>query len=180
MANARLTLIGLYNYDSSLFEKLRLPEGVENEEFINALLLEYGDKPVIYTDFDFMKFSIGVWSLKYQTPLRRINEAIEAEYNPVHNYDRYEDYEDEEDNASKTSDEYTISAFNSETYQPDSLNGTESESNRKLKHKAHLYGNIGVTEASAMQRNTIDFYKSHNIYSIAAELFARELLLYIY
>lgn len=92
----RLTLIGLYNYDSTLFDNLTLPEGYNKETFIDALLLEHGEKCVLYSNPEFFKFSIGVWGRKWSLELSRIYEALTAEYDPIYNYDRYEEYKDSE------------------------------------------------------------------------------------
>ena len=88
----RLTLIGLYNYDSKLFDNLTLPDAYDKNTFIESLLIEHGEKLVLYSDYDFMKYSIGAWGRKWSMELTRIAEALMAEYNPVWNYDRYEEW----------------------------------------------------------------------------------------
>ena len=88
----RLTLIGLYNYDSTLFEGLALPEEYDKNVFIESLLMEHGEKCVLYSNPDFMKYSIGAWGRKWSMELKRIAEALQAEYNPIYNYDRYEEW----------------------------------------------------------------------------------------
>ena len=90
----RLTLIGLYNYDSKLFDALQLPEEYDKNVFIESLLIEHGEKLVLYSDLDFMKYSIGAWGRKWSMELTRIAEALQAEYNPIWNYDRYEEWND--------------------------------------------------------------------------------------
>ena len=134
----RLTLIGFYNYDATLFDGLVLPKGYDKELFINSLLLEHGEKLVLYSDPNFMKNAIEVWGRKWSLELGRIYEALTAEYNPIHNYDRYEEYKDtikgEVHSKRKTTDspdfsvvndtnedattENLISADNSGDYQP--------------------------------------------------------------
>jgi len=86
----RLTLIGLYNYDSTLFDGLTLPEEYDKNVFIDSLLLEHGEKCVLYSNPEFMKYSIGAWGRKWSMELERIAEALQAEYNPIYNYDRFE------------------------------------------------------------------------------------------
>jgi hypothetical protein len=49
-----------------------------------------------------MRYSIGVWSRKWAHELSRIYEALTAEYNPIHNYDRYEEYKDSESRKYKS------------------------------------------------------------------------------
>ncbi len=103
----RMTLIGLYNYertfDRDLFVNLSLPEGYDKPTFINSLLLEHGEKCVLYTDPDFFKQAIGMWSSKYALELERIHQALTVEYNPIWNYDRSEEWSDE--GTGKTSSE---------------------------------------------------------------------------
>lgn len=92
----RLTLIGLYNYeqtfDRDLFSGLELPDHYDKPTFINALLLEHGEKCVMYSDPNFFKSAINIWSKKWALELSRIYDALIAEYNPIYNYDRYEDW----------------------------------------------------------------------------------------
>ena len=90
----RMTLIGMYHYDNTLFDNVSLPAGYDKETFINSLLLEHGEKCVMYTDVDFMKFSLGVVSRKWYHEFERIYVALNEEYNPLHNYDRHEEYKD--------------------------------------------------------------------------------------
>ena len=93
--NVRVTLIGLYNYDSTLFDGLTLPTAYDKSDFINTLLLEHGEKCVLYADPVFMKFSIGALGRKWYHELERIALALNDTYNPLHNYDRTEEYSDQ-------------------------------------------------------------------------------------
>ena len=86
----RMTLIGLYNTDSDFFESLTLPDDYDKTTFINTLLLEHGEKCILYTDPDFMKTAMSIWSDKWALELQRIYDALTAEYNPIWNYDRNE------------------------------------------------------------------------------------------
>ena len=111
----RMTLIGLYNYEQTfntdLFKNLALPEGYDKTTFINSLLLEHGEKCVLYTEPDFFMQAIGMWSSKYSLELSRIYDALTAEYNPIWNYDRNEEWSDV---GGKTSTSETESGRRSE------------------------------------------------------------------
>lgn len=216
----KLTTIGLYNFDNSLFDSMALPESVDRETAINTILINAGELPTLYASFDFMKLAIGNWSRKWLHSWERIERALTEEYNPIHNFDRHEDYEDiektarkgkstvngstssETDNSTNTAEtaETKTSAFNESDYSPESKVETNSDvrltgstdvrtdstgtstddTDRNLKHKAHLYGNIGVTESTAMIRNEIDLRSGENIYDIIADLYKNELCLYVY
>lgn len=318
----RLTLIGMYNYDPTLFDNLSLPAGYDKEVFIETLMLEHGEKCVLYTDLEFMKYTIGVLSRKWRHELERIYDALTAEYNPIYNYDRYEEGSDgrgknwgektnadynhnrtlgttdtrtpgltetttrgttdetkqtkagyteqktdgyteqktngftdqvtagysETDTQHKAETEELVAAFNSSTYEPSKKtitdNGKVSTSTGKIEnsvgkintnqgkietdagtvetahkgidtvtttgsdstshtgtdntniigtladkrgnetenatHKAHLYGNIGVTTSAQMVREVVRDRLEVNLYGTAAQIFANEMLIQIY
>ena len=90
---ATLSIMGLYNYDNSLFDDLVLPEGftqADRELTINNIILECGELETCYTDFDFLKWAIGMWSGKENITWSRIYRASLLEYNPIENYNRTE------------------------------------------------------------------------------------------
>lgn len=244
----RLTLIGLYKYNSSLFSNLIFPDNIDKDVFIDSLLLEYGECPLIYPDMDFMLLAIGAWSRKWYHNFERIADAITAEYNPIYNYDRHEEWTETDDLMRSETDaitgnetnarmgnsgedtEYTrnldtnytgdsttenqVSAYNESTYQPKdkeiydfnndtdtdesydssttrnasenhtmnraenrTTNRTENVTNGKT---GHAYGNIGVTESTAMLQHELDLRKTENLYHILCELFYKEFCIYVF
>ena len=221
----RLTLIGLYNFDDTLFDSLELPDEYDKQTFIDSLLIEHGEKCILYSNPDFMKYSIGAWGRKWALELERIAQALKAEYDPIYNYDRFEEYTDNEgrkltsttnaghkatdspdfDVIRETNDnavtENQTSAYNTSSYQPESktiVDGGKETATTKGKtqdlaetsnsktddadfsHKAHLYGNIGVTTSAAMVSEVVQQRYKYNLYGTAAQLFANELLIGIY
>lgn len=95
MASAKMTLIGMYNYDNTLFANMTFPEGIEKNDVINALLLQGGEFEVLYPRPEFMKYAIGAWSVKWERTFAEWLRGTEASWNPIHNYDRIEDIRDE-------------------------------------------------------------------------------------
>ena len=196
----RLTLIGLYKYNPAVFSNLSLPASVDEEIFIDSLMLEYGECPLIYPDYDFMKLAIGAWSRKWYANIERIAAAINAEYNPLHNYDRTETWtENETGNTEATtntditnsgSDENKVSAYNESDYQPSNKTEYEStEANEKTYNEdntrnniktGRAYGNIGVTENTTMLQHELDIRRTENLYHIISELFYKEFCLYVF
>lgn len=94
MATAKITLIGMYNFDSTIFDSLTLPEGISKDDFISSLLLSAGEFEVLYPDPKFLKFAIQTWGKKWYYTFAKWLEGIKAEWNPIENYDRYEDVKD--------------------------------------------------------------------------------------
>ena len=67
MIPATLSILGLYNYDSTIFDNLVTPFE-DNENLIQNILMECAELEILYPDADFMKFAIGAWSQK-QLPI---------------------------------------------------------------------------------------------------------------
>ena len=92
----RITFIGAYEYDPTIFANLTLPDGINKNLAVNNFLLKYGECPMLYTDLRFQKAAFAVWSDKWRDGIARMLLALETEYNPLHNFDRYEEYTDAE------------------------------------------------------------------------------------
>lgn len=195
----RLTLIGMYNYDSTLFDSVTLPDGYDKQTFIDSLLLEHGEKCVMYTDVNFMKYSLGVVSRKWYHEFERIYRALTEDYNPLHNYDRHEEYTDTtERNGGGTvtttqpesaTEESRVAAYNSDSYEPDRktfsntgkvLSESENGETGTITHDAHLFGNIGVVTSAAMALEETRLRSTNNLYGVISGIFAEELLIQIY
>ena len=87
---ASLSIYGLYEYNTQIFDNLTLPEGMEKDDLIPLILSECSDFALIYPNYDFMKMLIGVWSNNEQQIWKRLYESELIEFNPIENYDRYE------------------------------------------------------------------------------------------
>ena len=94
MATAKATLIGLYNLDNKLFDKMVLPDGIEKNLFISSLLLKVGEFEVLFFNPGFMEDSIGVWSQKWYHTFSEWVRAQNEQFNPIYNYDRFESITD--------------------------------------------------------------------------------------
>lgn len=173
----RMTLIGMYNYDNTLFDNMTLPEGYNKNTLIDALLLEHGEKCVIYPDPDFMKFSIGAISRKWAIELERIYIALTEEYNPIYNYDRYEQIN--ENNTKKTkmdatttrkpdlthTDDQTksgtterqVSAFDSSSYSPSEKNTYDNGTTKRTETGTEETRTAGDLEDTAVK----NWHKGH-------------------
>lgn len=90
---ASLSLIGLYNWDDTLFDGMSLPEDWDNtakDILINNLVMDCGELEVLYSDWNFMQSAIAVWSAKEVVTWQRLYNAMLIEYDPIQNYNRVE------------------------------------------------------------------------------------------
>ena len=93
MRMATMSVLGLYNYDNTLFANMDYPIDFgpdEQQLFVQNCVLELAELEVIYPNPSFMKFAIGAWSSKERPTWDHIWEASLLEYNPIENYDRQE------------------------------------------------------------------------------------------
>jgi len=93
---ANLTLIGLYNYDQTLFDGLTFPENIDKTDAVNEILMKSGEFEILYADPEFMKLAISHWGRKHQRTFEKWITALNIEYDPLYNYDRTEEFTDTE------------------------------------------------------------------------------------
>ena len=111
MASAKLTLIGMYQWDNTLFSEMVMPEGIDKDLLIQALIMRGGEFEVLYPQPEFMKTSIKIWSTKWFRTFKEWLRGTKQTWNPIYNYDRFEEVRDnnEKSYGSKTSADYTDS-----------------------------------------------------------------------
>lgn len=170
MATAKITLIGLYNYDSTLFTNLSVPTGIDRDEVIDNILLKGGEFELLYPDADFLKDAIGVWSKKWQRTMKRWYDALSIEYDPLENYDRKEDWTDANNKNNQItrlenaigsdvsestgggSTTNTRSAFDASDYQPHDKAETSSNGNNLSSSSTTAYGKTEDNETNINKR----------------------------
>lgn len=179
MSNITLSILGLYNYDNTLFDEMQVPEGVDKTGIlIPNLLAELSELEVIYPRPDVMKTIIGVWSRKQRPVWEKLMATVNLEYNPIYNKDGY--YQETEtrdlansnritDRISETvtdegSNTNSVSAFNSSTFENREKDTIANERRNEAENTSisngtdtgditrerHEYGNIGVTTTQQM------------------------------
>lgn len=175
---AWLSILGLYNYDNSIFNLFVVPDGMDKELIINNILLECAEMEIIYPEPDIMKNAIGLWSNKQLESWERMYKAMQLEYDPIYNYDRFEEWLDSNTATThsntnsnlnrKGSTKHQVNAFNSGITDSniDSINNTDTDNTNTNSnnsaigaHSGHLYGNIGVTTSQQMLQSEIDISK---------------------
>lgn len=90
---ATLSVLGLYNFDSSLFDEMAYPSGFTSDEkqtVVGNILMECAELEFLFPDFNAAKQAIGLWSRLNVAVWERIFTAANLEYNPIENYNRTE------------------------------------------------------------------------------------------
>ena len=177
---ATLSILGLYNYDPTIFNNFKLPAQMDREMVFGNLLAELAELEVLYPSNTVMKTVIGFWSSKMLEKWEKLYSTTKLEYNPIENYDRVEDYTDAENRTTESSgnstgrssgaSESSVSGYNSNTMVPadrgtntadtSTDSAAESKEDRVLSRNGRVHGNIGVTTTQQMiaaERETVSF-----------------------
>lgn len=132
-----ISYLGLYNYDSTIFDDFALPDSVATRkaEFVDEILSELGQLEALYPNAEVFKQILKAWSNTRLTEWQRVEAALTAEYNPIHNFDRNEDYTDtntekETGNSNSTSSTESNANGTNENTESETAFNTESFKNR--------------------------------------------------
>ena len=174
---ATLTIKGLYDYDPSLFDGMSWPGGVTADDVLPELTAELAELELIYPAAGTMKASIASWSKSRVGAWNRIAAALDAEYDPVENYDRYEDWNDKAN--SKGGYLNKVAGFNVADQMQDQ-SSIEQSTDSGSEHSGHIHGNIGVTMAQQMIEAELDLRTKNDIVHIIIAEFKQRFCLMVY
>ena len=85
---AKISIMGLYQWNADLFSLMHIPEGLELNVFVENLLAEACELELLYPNYEVMKVLIGSWSAKCLPVWEHLYETTQYEYNPIENYNR--------------------------------------------------------------------------------------------
>lgn len=130
MSLAKITINAFNNYtNGAIFDTLTLPDGIDRDLVIDNIILEAGEFELVYSNPDFMKSAIGVWSDKYYRTFQKWIDALSIEYAPLENYDRQEEWKDINSathNSTETSNSSTSNTGNISSNTSDTVTGNVS------------------------------------------------------
>ena len=193
-------LATIYNFDPSIFDGVEFPSNISVQDFVDSLLMQCGEMPVLYSSPPLLKSLIRVWSNISQYSWARLAATLTAEYNPIENYDRMEEWSDSSINNSRYSsstnntsngstkeqvygynnlntpaDNSASTSASTSADTSDSAGNTTSTGSRK----GRAHGNIGVTTTQEMlesERRVAMF----NFYDAVIRDFQKRFLIWVY
>ena len=193
---ATISILGLYNLNDTLFDDLVIPENMDSDLLINNLVTELAELELIYSDFNFMKFMIGVWSRKELPTWERVYKASVKEYDPIENYDRIEEWNDTVDSNSAGNTslngngtvQHDVAGLNSssmvtatkDTTTEHNTGFTSDNSSSSGSHTGRVHGNIGVTTSQQMLQSELDIAPKLNAYDFIINSFKNRFCLQVY
>ena len=87
MSFSWLSIMGMYEYNPTIFDDFNVPEGMDKETVVNNILLNCAELELIYSNFDIMKLAIKTWSDSNQIGWNKLYQTMVVEYNPIWNVD---------------------------------------------------------------------------------------------
>lgn len=193
-------LATIYNFDHSIFDGVEFPSNISVQDFIDSLLMQCGEMPVLYSSPPLLKSLIQVWSNISQYTWKHLAETLTAEYNPIENYDRMEEWSDSSinnsrytnstNNTSSGSTKEQVYGYNdlktpadnsASTSESTSADTSDSAGNVTISgsRKGRAHGNIGVTTTQEMlesERRVAMF----NFYDAVIRDFQKRFLIWVY
>lgn len=193
-------LATIYNFDPSIFDGVEFPSNISVQDFVDSLLMQCGEMPVLYSSPPLLKSLIQVWSNISQYSWNRLAATLTAEYNPIENYDRMEEWQDNSinnsrytnstNNTSNGSTKEQVYGYNNlqtpadnsaSTSASTSADTSDSAGNTTItgSRKGRAHGNIGVTTTQEMlesERRVAMF----NFYDAVIRDFQKRFLIWVY
>ena len=183
-----LSILGLYNYDDSIFENFVVPDGVDSSLAVDSILSDCAELEIMYTDPDWMKLMIAIWSNRELPVWERVYTAITKQYDPLENYNRTENWNQTDTGSSTTGGSNTnthkVTGYNSDDWQNQNqdeayASGTGSSSLQTY-HTSNVKGNIGVTTSQQMLNQELDVSYRTDIYAYIVKSFKNRFCLMVY
>ena len=84
-----LSVMGLYNYDESIFDDMALPstDHLNKDTLIQNILIECSELEILYTDPTVFKMIVKYWSEARVHVWQKLADTMDYEYNPIWNKD---------------------------------------------------------------------------------------------
>lgn len=179
MALWKISLLGLYQYDNTLFDQLVIPNmpapnpapdyvyTPDKDTLVNLILEKSADFPCIYPDCDFMKFMAGVWSKNCEYMMVTLWQTINAKFNPLENYDRHSQISRSSSSMAGGSVTGAQTAFNSDQFKNTSRSISTDNASGSETVTDHTHGNIGVRSGQELvaQSRDMAIFKWYDVVS---------------
>ena len=164
MSCSKITLIGLYNYDPTIFDNLTFPTGIVKDVAINEILIKSGEFEIVYPDPEFLKAMITHWGTKNFRTFEKWIEALSLEFNPLYNYDRYEEYTDsrsKEDTRDITDTRNTSNTRNASDIRSHSDLNTKNDSRESISNAETVTETNSTTNDDTTETKSVSAYDSN-------------------
>lgn len=183
-----MSILGLYNYHTSIFENFKVPEDVDSALAIQTLIFDNAELEIMYPEPETMKFLIGIWCDKELPIWEKIYRACTEDYNPIENYNRTESWSDTDIGSNSASSNGTetnkVTGYNDTQFTNHDQTTTTASGNGssrlESRHNGNVKGNIGVTTSQQMLEQELEVAPKLDIYGYISRSFKKRFCLMVY
>ena len=186
---ATISILGLYNWDPTLFDEMVLPSytdkngvvfNLDRDTMIDSILIELGELETLFPDAGKMKEIIGIWSRRREPSWSKMYRVLVEDYDPFVNIKRDELRTIVQDRDLKGEYQGRVNAWNSSS--PVDRDSSESTDTGKITttETYHLEGDSAITDAQDVLRKEMEVRRDYNMYDIIMEEFKRRFCLMVY
>lgn len=173
---AWISLMGLYKWNSNIFDNFHLPDNVDKDTLTGMMLAEFAELEILYPDPDTFDTILDVWSAARKPAWTKLAAALEENYDPLWNKDGT--ITETTTGSGNTSQKLQVSAFNSDAlHDSQASSGNSSGTSTTTRRET---GNIGVTTSQAMLTEEVELRSRYDIYHLIMAEFKRRFCLMVY
>ena len=154
MKGSRISILGLYNYNTDIFSGFEVPDGMDRKTVINEILMQCAELELVYPSYNLMKIAINNWSKVEAKIWEKLWATENLEYNPIWNVDGRVIEKGKADSVGSTK------GYNSNSWLDNSKLDAADE------RETIRTGNIGVTTTQAMIKEEREVAEYSTIYYI--------------
>ena len=146
------SILGLYNYDPTIFDGLVMPQDddyhdlIDKKVLVETICFQNAELELLYTEPETVKQMIGLWSVSSQYSWKKLAETLKLKYNPIWNKDGTITEHEEGESGSEAQED--VSAYNSSAFEPRNKSTGSADSSRDYTRVEQ--GNIGVTSTQQL------------------------------
>lgn len=184
-----LSMMGLYNYDPTIFDDLVIPDVLDSQVLIDNILMESVELEVLYPDPAAMKFAIGAWSSKRLDAWQKMADVLYVDdYNPFENVYRKENRKIVQDrnitykNTGNTTN--AVAAYNESTFtnreriSPDLTNTDTGQVVNTEEFEVH--GDSAISDTQDLIKKEMEIRKNYDLYNYIIDEFISRFCLLVY
>lgn len=177
-----LSVLGLYNYDDTLFDNMVIPGALDKDVLIKNILLECAELEVIYPNTEILKQAIQYWSAKRLSAWDKIAQVLYEDYDPFINIKR-----DEERTITQSRDLTNNVKTNVNAYDDNTSDGVLRDSSVgkdtgtvTTHEKYHVEGDSAITDAQDVAMKEFKLRDEYNLYNYIVDDFKKRFCLLVY
>lgn len=169
--SAWISVLGLYNYDNTVFDEFVIPEQLDKETLVEEIMARFAELEVVYPNPDSFKRILKFWSNSRLKVWQHLYDTTVYKYNPLNNHNMESigkvtgnvEYESKDDYISNTTEDNGKNRTEN-THYSDNLSGDEKANDKELTKGNDAFNSVendnnwvyGYNSANKALRNSED------------------------